>query len=113
MPPCPIQSVVDFAFLRLLARGTWKLGSLDEVDPEIKPPLFLGKLDVANLPGVGEPKGQSKQSVFIHQGVSFHRGIRLKSYHGLFFSFNHANLYKMEDNPISLLVEHSIICLSA
>ena len=82
MPPCPIQSVVDFAFLGFLARGTRELGSLDGVNPEIKPPLILRKLDVSDLPGLGEPKNQSKQSEFIHQGVSFEREIPPESYHG-------------------------------
>jgi hypothetical protein len=100
MPPGPVQGVMDVAFLGLLAGGARELGSFDEVDPKVEPAVLLGKLEIDDLPGLGESEGQSKQTEFVHRGVSFQSEIRLESYHGRRASLNHVNPHKMEENHL-------------
>jgi len=54
MSPGPVLSVVDLAFPGLLARGIRELGALEEVEPEIEPPVLLGELEIDDPPRLGD-----------------------------------------------------------
>ena len=71
MSPGPVLGVVDLASPGLVARGTRELGALEEVEPEIEPPFFLGELEIDDPLGLSDIENQGKQAEFIHRDVSF------------------------------------------
>jgi hypothetical protein len=50
MSPGPVQGIMNLALLGLRTVGAGELGSLGKVEPEVQTALFLGELEIDDLP---------------------------------------------------------------
>jgi hypothetical protein len=98
MTPGPVQTIVNLALLGLLARGTGKLGALDEVEPEIESTFLFGKLQIDDSLRLGQSECHGNQGEFIHRGVSFRNWKCLGCYHALILSLNLLEPHEIEKN---------------